>query len=59
VPPPCRHDGGAGSDLARPLVYIMGAAAGQPYPADEITSRKDIFKTGLTIAAPQAFAMAG
>jgi len=46
-------------DLARPLVYIMGAAAGQPYPADEITSRKDIFKTGLTIAAPQAFAMAG
>ena len=32
---------------------------GQPYPADEITNRKDIFITGLTIAAPEAFARAG
>ena len=37
----------------------MGAAAGQPYPADEITNRKDMFRTGLTIAAPEAFAAAG
>ncbi|MFI5398865.1 MAG: thiolase C-terminal domain-containing protein [Candidatus Binatia bacterium] len=46
-------------DLQRTPVYIMGVAAGQPYPADEITNRKDIFTTGLTTAAPQAFAMAG
>ncbi len=39
-------------------VYIMGAAAAQPYPADEITNRTDIFTTGLTVAAPRAFAMA-
>jgi acetyl-CoA acetyltransferase len=46
-------------DLAKPPVYVMGAASGRPYPADEITNRKDIFTTGLTIAAPEAFAMAG
>lgn len=40
-------------------VYIMGVAAGQPYPADEITNRRDIFRTGLSVAAPKAFAMAG
>jgi acetyl-CoA acetyltransferase len=37
----------------------MGVASGQPYPADEITNRKDIFKAGISIAAPEAFAMAG
>lgn len=46
-------------DLPRPPVYIMGVAAAQPNPADEITNRKDIFTTGLTLAAPRAFAMAG
>lgn len=46
-------------DLDKKPVVIMGAAAGQPYPADEITNRKDIFRTGLTIAAPEAFAAAG
>jgi acetyl-CoA acetyltransferase len=46
-------------DLGKPPVYIMGAAASQPYPADEITSRKDFHMIGLTIAAPEAFAMAG
>jgi acetyl-CoA acetyltransferase len=46
-------------DLRRPPVYIMGVAAGQPYPADEITNRRDIFTTGLTAAAPRAFAAAG
>ncbi len=46
-------------DLGKKPVSIMGVASGQPYPADEITNRKDIFQTGLTIAAPEAFAAAG
>ena len=46
-------------DLKSKPVYIMGAAAGQPYPADEITGRKDFHQTGLSIAAPEAFRIAG
>ncbi|WP_018992136.1 thiolase C-terminal domain-containing protein [Aromatoleum toluclasticum] len=46
-------------DLRQKPVYIMGAAAGQPYPADEITNRADFHRTGLTNAAPEAFRIAG
>ncbi|MBW2244226.1 MAG: transporter [Deltaproteobacteria bacterium] len=46
-------------DLPGKPVSILGGACGQPYPADEITTRKDIFRTGLTIAAPDAFGLAG
>jgi acetyl-CoA acetyltransferase len=46
-------------DLPGRPVTIAGGACGQPYPADEITNRRDIFRTGLTIAAPEAFAKAG
>lgn len=46
-------------DLGKTPITIMGAAAGQPYPADEITNRADFHQTGLSIAAPEAFAMAG
>jgi acetyl-CoA acetyltransferase len=46
-------------DLAMRPIAIASGACGQPYPADEITNRKDIFRTGLTIAAPEAFRKAG
>lgn len=46
-------------DLRQPPVYIMGIAEGHPYPADDITNRRDIFTVGLTYAAPLAFRMAG
>jgi len=46
-------------DLPGTPVTIVGGASGQPYPADEITNRSDIFTTGLSIAAPQAFGRAG
>lgn len=46
-------------DLAGKPVFHVAGAAGQPYPADEITTRPDMFETGLTIAAPEAFDKAG
>ncbi|MEB2345774.1 MAG: transporter [Deltaproteobacteria bacterium] len=46
-------------DLRRPPVAVLGAACGQPDPADEITGRADLFRTGLSSAAPRAFAAAG
>ncbi len=46
-------------DQRRTPVHLMGVAAAQPHPADDITARRDIFEIGLTLAAPRAFAMAG
>jgi len=46
-------------DLRQPPVFVMGVGVGQPDPADEFTNRRDFFTTGLTHAAPRAFAMAG
>jgi len=48
----------AAEDLEKKPIYITGTASGQPYPADEITNRKDIFEIGLSISAPSAFEMA-
>ena len=39
-------------DLRRAPVHVMGAAVGQPYPADEICGRPDFHRIGLTSAAP-------
>lgn len=40
-------------------VHVTGVAEGHPYPADDITNRRDIFTVGLTHAAPRAYEMAG
>ncbi len=46
-------------DLARRPIRILGVATGQPHPADEIVNRKDLFRIGLTTAAPRALGEAG
>jgi acetyl-CoA acetyltransferase len=46
-------------DLRSKPVYVMGIAQGQPFPADDIATREDVFHLGLTSAAPRAYAMAG
>lgn len=46
-------------DLKSKPVHVMGIAQGQPFPADDIATRDDVFELGLTSAAPRAFARAG
>lgn len=46
-------------DLKAKPVYLIGIAQGQPFPADDIATREDVFELGLTSAAPRALAMAG
>lgn len=46
-------------DLQRKPVKLLGVAQGQPYPADDLVTRDDVFQLGQTSAAPRAFEMAG
>ncbi|MDF1644080.1 MAG: hypothetical protein P1U80_07830 [Pseudomonadales bacterium] len=45
-------------DTAHKPVYIMGAAEGHPYPADDIATRPDPFRIGLSFATPKALEVA-
>ncbi|MBW2289861.1 MAG: transporter [Deltaproteobacteria bacterium] len=46
-------------DLPQKPVKLLGVAQGQPYPADDLVGREDVFQLGQTSAAPRAFEMAG
>jgi len=46
-------------DLRAAPAVIVAGAEGHPYPPDDIANRPDIFRIGLSDAAPRAFGAAG
>ena len=47
------------SDMAQPVVEIMGVAEGHPDSPSSITQRADMTRLGIAKATPKAFGMAG
>jgi acetyl-CoA acetyltransferase len=50
---------GTAGDHPRPAALLLAVAEGHPESPDDLSGRRDLFDTGLTRAAPRAFAAAG